>query len=244
MATWVRRLWPVFVVGGLLAVVAILAQLGHVTIHSVPPKGRKPPSLPQVTIAPARPALVQPLQSAKPGHSGDVLTWVAVGVVVFGISLVLILTVIGVIQLIRNWWPTLRSRAAEVVDDLAEPVIEPRRQALAAVDASLTELAGGGVDARAVVIACWVRLEEVAASAGTPREPGDTPSDLIARLLSTQQVSAGALGELADLYRTARYSTRVIDETMRARALATMGRLRDELTRSYAFATGARADEQ
>ncbi len=58
---------------------------------------------------------------------------------------------------------------------------------LAAVDAGLADLDDG--DPRAAVIACWVRLEEAAAAAGTPREPGDTPGELVLRLLAGHQVS-------------------------------------------------------
>jgi hypothetical protein len=81
------------------------------------------------------------------------------------------------------------------------------------------------------VIACWVRLEEAAAAAGTPREPGDTPSELVLRLLGEHQVSAPVLYQLAEVYRLARYATHTVDTTMRDHARAALGQLRDELTR-------------
>ena len=82
------------------------------------------------------------------------------------------------------------------------------------------------------MIACWVRLEEVAAAAGTPREPGDTPSELVTRLLAAHQVSPGVLRSLADLYLAARYGIGDIDAQMRTRARASLGQLRAELARS------------
>jgi hypothetical protein len=79
------------------------------------------------------------------------------------------------------------------------------------------------------VIACWVRLEEAAAAAGTPRQPGDTPTDLVTRLLAEHRVSAALLARLAQVYRRARYATHSVDESMRGDARDALQRLRADL---------------
>ena len=80
------------------------------------------------------------------------------------------------------------------------------------------------------MIACWVRLEQAAAAAGTPRQPGDTPTELVTRLLAGHDVSAAVLYALAEVYRLARYATHTVDATMRDQARAALHQLRAELS--------------
>ncbi|GAB3945699.1 hypothetical protein GCM10027614_37920 [Micromonospora vulcania] len=107
---------------------------------------------------------------------------------------------------------------------------------VAALDAGLLELDDRDTDPRVAVIACWVRLEEAAATAGVPRRPGDTPTDLVTRLLRGDPeagvpaiVSADVLAEFAHVYREARYATHPVDERTRDQARAALRRLRGEL---------------
>jgi hypothetical protein len=100
---------------------------------------------------------------------------------------------------------------------------------VAALDAGLQELATDR-DPRGAVITCWVRLEQAAADAGTPRRPGDTPGELVTRLLGEHAVDAVVLAGFAEVYRQARYATHVVDERMRAEAVAALHRVRDDLT--------------
>jgi hypothetical protein len=79
------------------------------------------------------------------------------------------------------------------------------------------------------VIACWVRLEHAAAAAGTRRNPGDSPTDLVGRLLAEQQVDRGVLAALLEVYRQARYATHTVDDRMRAQARSALERLRADL---------------
>jgi Domain of unknown function (DUF4129) len=105
----------------------------------------------------------------------------------------------------------------------------PADELVAAVDAGLEELSDTDRDPRRAVIACWVRLEQAAAAAGTPRHPGDTPTDLVSRLLAEQRVDARLLAALRDVYREARYATHTVDDRMRSEALSALQRLRTDL---------------
>lgn len=103
------------------------------------------------------------------------------------------------------------------VDRLAEAV----ESGLAAVDS------GTATDA---VIACWVALEEAAASAGVARHASETPAEFTVRVLGVGGISEPELLRLAQLYREARYSTHGSTEEARAQARAALIRLRDELS--------------
>jgi hypothetical protein len=129
------------------------------------------------------------------------------------------------------WW---RHGVADPPPTTGTPDIR-RADVLAAVDSGLAGLADDDTDPRGAVIACWVRLEAVAASAGIDAGPSATSSDLVASLLDGQHVSADALATLADIYRDARYSRHVIEVAMRDRARAALERLRVEI----AAGTGA-----
>ena len=100
---------------------------------------------------------------------------------------------------------------------------------MAALDAGLEELSDGDRDPRRAVIACWVRLEQAAAAAGTPRHRGDSPTDLVGRLLAEQQVDGRVLAALLAVYREARYATHTVDDQMRAQARSALQRLRADL---------------
>jgi hypothetical protein len=100
---------------------------------------------------------------------------------------------------------------------------------MAAVEAGLVELSDTDTDPRRAVIACWVRLERAAAAAGTPRLVGDSPTELVTRLLSAHQVSRPTLEGLAEVYREARYATHPVGERSRQDALAALRQIRAEL---------------
>ena len=107
------------------------------------------------------------------------------------------------------------------VDRLAEAV----ESGLLAVDS------GTATDG---VIACWVALEDAAASAGVPREPSETPAEFTVRVLGVGGISEPELLRLAQLYREARYSTHGSSEEARAEARAALVRLRDDLSAAVA----------
>jgi len=123
----------------------------------------------------------------------------------------------------------------------AVPATRAAEEVVAALDAGLVDLSAADADPRRAVIACWVRLEQAAAAAGTPRQIGDTPTDLVTRLLRSHDVSADVLADLADVYRKARYATHTVDERMRAQARSALQRLRGELTAANGFVTDREA---
>lgn len=107
----------------------------------------------------------------------------------------------------------------------AEKLAEAVDTGLAAIDS------GRATDA---VIACWVALEQAAASAGVARDPSETPTEFTVRVLGVGGISEPHLIRLGELYREARYSTHGSNEDSRAEARAALLRLRDDLAAAQA----------
>jgi hypothetical protein len=114
---------------------------------------------------------------------------------------------------------------AEVADGEWERVKAERLAE--AVDTGLSRIDSG--TATDAVIACWVALEEAAASAGVARDPSETPAEFTVRVLGIGGISEPQLDRLGELYREARYSTHGSSEPARTEARAALLRLRDEL---------------
>lgn len=96
-----------------------------------------------------------------------------------------------------------------------------------ALEEGLADLASGRP--RNSIVAAWLRLESAAESERFRRHPADTPSEFVARVLASYDLDADAIGELAGLYREARFSEHPISERQRDRALACLTTLLDGL---------------
>jgi len=171
--------------------------------------------------------------------------WVGWTVAIIAALFALLILALFVWHMLSNFWLSVR----EVARDTAGPpeaMSDRSEEVIAALDQGIAALTTAS-DARGAVIACWVRLEEVAETAGTPRALSDAPADLVTRLLAAHRVSRTALATLADLYRTARYSRAPVDDGMRTRAITALGQVRTEIAASKsgrsigAYATSAGA---
>jgi hypothetical protein len=223
-----RRIGPLIAVGALLGAAAIAASLATPQLTRVPiPSGVRNSANPNAQASgPA--AAAPPNTGAAVQHSMQVPGWV-VGLI-SGLCLAIVVAIIGFLvwYLLRDSLTTRKARLP-VDDGTVTPLLPQHDEVLAAVDAGLSDLADTDADARRAVIACWVRLEQTAAAAGTPRAPGDSPTDLVLRLLAAHQVSSSVLYPLAEVYRLARYATHTVDERMRDQAQAALRQLRAEL---------------
>jgi hypothetical protein len=222
-----RRWWPLAAVLGLLFVTSLAAT------RSAPQLDRLAPDAAPATTAPpllpaqpnATPAGGQGKGAAPPAEG--IPGWV-------GTAALVVLSIAGAALIALVVWALVRDqmrRRARRTGRRA-PVETPGRTAdelVAALDAGLEELSDTDRDPRRAVIACWVRLEQAAAAAGTRRHPGDSPTDLVGRLLAEQRVDARVLAALLAVYREARYATHTVDDQMRAQARSALERLRADL---------------
>jgi hypothetical protein len=217
----------------LAAVVALLAAAMLATAYANPSIDRVPrgplvnATEPPLTLGP--PEQRTPIGTVAPEAGAVVPPWVGWALSVLCAALILFVVGLLVWMLLRN---KLTGRADSVaLDDTTAPTAtETSRRVRAALDEGLTDLDEADSDPRRVVIACWVRLEVAAAAAGTPREVGDTSTELVERLLVTSPVTEGVLAAFAAVYREARFATHTVDAGMRDQARAALTQLRDELS--------------
>ncbi|WP_328465245.1 DUF4129 domain-containing protein [Actinoplanes sp. NBC_00393] len=221
-----RRWWPLAAVIGLLFVLSMAAtrsspQLDQVTPEATPTT-TAPPLLPPRTEVAGTPTAEPPVPEAARNLPDWVGTAALVVLGILAISMIIVLTAALVRDQMRRRSGRRGQRGQRRQPRTAEDLV-------AALDAGLEELSDTDRDPRRAVIACWVRLEDAAAAAGTPRHPGDSPTDLVGRLLAEQRVDAGVLAALLEVYREARYATHTVDDQMRLQARSALERLRADL---------------
>jgi hypothetical protein len=223
-----RRWWPVAGVAALLALAAVTVPRSALGIGPVEPILQDPPRLTEHPFEPPPTASPVPSAAAAPERAA-LPDWVVTAVTVLCVAVVVAVVAVLAFVLIRD--AARRRLARRRPAPTSDQALSDRAadEVVAAVEAGLVELSDQDADPRRAVIACWVRLEEAAAAAGTPRHIGDTPTDLVARLLGAHHVSGNVLAALAHLYREARYGTHTVDERMRAEALSALHRVRGEL---------------
>lgn len=230
-----RRWWPV------AAVLLLLAAATAAAAHSSLGASRIPPAAEQLPFVPEYPT-AEPVESipVEPRDAGELTSqqrpdwWRAALLALLGVAG---LAVAGLLvgTLLRGVLRRSTRRSSERrIPRTAEGTA---REVVAALDAGLVDLDDTSTDPRTVVIACWVRLEEAAAGAGVRKLAGDTPTELVVRLLQGDPgagvpaiASVDVLAEFAHVYREARYATRPVDERTRDQARAALRRLRGELT--------------
>ncbi|MBF9133751.1 DUF4129 domain-containing protein [Plantactinospora sp. S1510] len=230
-----RTLWPLAAVTGLLGLAALAAAHSSIGFERIEPPSDIVPTLPE-----QQPAEPPPGQSAASEAGASLPDWIPmVGALLCG---AVVLVVLGVVlwALARDLLRRRKALARSTGRRSVRSATETAEEVVAALDAGLVDLSDGDADPRKAVIACWVRLEQAAAAAGVERRPGDTPAELVTRLLGAgRPVSADVLAAFAEVYREARYATHTVDERMRAQARSALQRLRTELTTAAGTAVAA-----
>lgn len=221
----VRKGGPVLAVFALLVSIIAIAAMTSSQVTQLPvPKGSVRPFTP-----PPMPEFDSSL--GRSTGSGDtqlietVLLVLAFLVVAVGLAFLIRFLIR---QRLRLRLGRFQVRRVTVGHRVEVATVEPE-EVDSAIQQGLDELDDQTVDPRRAVIACWVRLERLAAAAGARRAASDTPTELIGRLLAEHDVSEAVLHQLASLYRRARYAPAEVDEAMRTEARATLEQLRSEL---------------
>jgi Domain of unknown function (DUF4129) len=222
-----RRWWPLAAVLGLLFVTSLAATRSAPQLSQLTPDPE-----PTTTAPPLFPGAAEATRAGEtPPSVGDAAKglpdWIGTAaLVVLGVAGAIVVGLV-IWALVRDQMRRQARRAGRRGPVAATP--NTAEDLVAALDAGLEELSDTDRDPRRAVIACWVRLEQAAAAAGTPRNPGDSPTDLVGRLLAEQQVDARVLAALLEVYRQARYATHTVDDQMRAQARSALTRLRADL---------------
>ncbi|MFC6019459.1 DUF4129 domain-containing protein [Plantactinospora solaniradicis] len=222
-----RTLWPLAAVTGLLGLAALAAANSSIGFERIEPPADIVPTLPEPQSA----APAQGQVTAAPETGPTLPDWIPmVGALLCGAVVAVVLGVL-VWALVRDLLRRRKGLARSTGRRSVRSATETAEEVVAALDAGLVDLSDSDADPRKAVIACWVRLEQAASAAGVERRPGDTPTELVTRLLGADRpVSADVLAAFAEVYREARYATHTVDERMRAQARSALQRLRTELT--------------
>jgi hypothetical protein len=110
-----------------------------------------------------------------------------------------------------------------------EPVLGRHAGALAtAISAGLHD-ARLEPDPRRAVIAAYATMEQILAAQGLPRRTVEAPLEYMTRLFAELDVSDDALRTLTELFELARFSHHVIVPAVKARALAALTQIEQEL---------------
>ncbi|HLT11013.1 MAG TPA: DUF4129 domain-containing protein [Micromonosporaceae bacterium] len=223
-----RRWLPLAGVAALLGAALLAATFGNPSIEqrSTGPQ----PSWEYNPPAPEDPTHIFPTDPPPFAESPPILpAWI--GWVITGVCAAFVLVVVALLIwfFLRDRLQGLRAPAKAAPTDPPE-LSRTRRRMREALEEGIADLDDADSDPRRAVIACWLRLEAEAAQAGTPREAGDTSTDLVARLLRSHQISADILADFAAVYRLARFAPQhAVDEAMRDRARTALRRVHDEL---------------
>jgi hypothetical protein len=223
-----RRWWPLAAVLGLLFLTSLAATRSEPQLERIRPEATRaeepPPLLPPEPLE--TPAGDAGTGAAREPAQG-LPDWTdTAALVVLGIAGLVVIALVAW-AIVRD--QTRRRARRRRLRAPAEPEPRTADDLVAALDAGLEELSDADRDPRRAVIACWVRLEQAAAAAGTPRHPGDSPTDLVGRLLAEQRVDREVLAALLEVYRQARYATHTVDDHMRVQARSALERLRADL---------------
>jgi hypothetical protein len=151
--------------------------------------------------------------------------------VVAGVVLVIL------VAIARALWARWTERQAVPEQDAVSIEVLPEVLLQGAVERE--ELMARGTSANAVV-GCWVRLEESIEATGVRGDPARTSTELVTTVLGRFDVDRAALGELAVLYREARFSHHDLTEEHRRRAVDALARVHADLRKAAAAQARAR----
>jgi Domain of unknown function (DUF4129) len=84
-------------------------------------------------------------------------------------------------------------------------------------------------DPRAAVIACYSRMQKAVSGAGVDRRESDTPFELLERMADDGRIPHAVARRLTELFETAKFSLRPVDEGMRMQALDCLRQIREAL---------------
>lgn len=208
-----RRLAPLIAVGAVVVVAVMAAVAGPVQVGEpiIPfdPLDAEPTSVPTWDAVEGESEPEDEEVPANPLTVGIVLYTVLVGMV--GI----IMGIRALIWLIS--WLVSRQRAARG-PDVPDPNVAVAALRDAAELAVYEAEAAGPGRASDVVVACWVLLEQAAASAGTPRAAPQTPTEFTAAVLAEHRADRSAVATLLGLYHEARFGAAPLPDEAAATA--------------------------
>ncbi|WP_020144526.1 DUF4129 domain-containing protein [Terracoccus sp. 273MFTsu3.1] len=211
-----RRGAQVTIVGGAVVMAAlVVAALGQpVPLLSRPVDTETATPLPTLTSLPpsATPSRPSSTSTAMPFDPSPVLVTLVQIVLVLAALVVLVVLA----QLVRSLLRRRPHLELHEEPDFAVPLVPT--ELLEEARDRLRDLESG--EPRNAIVAAWLGLETSAAATGLPRLPAETSTEYTERVIGVWPVDSARLGDLAALYREARFSVHDLGESHRDRAIA------------------------
>jgi uncharacterized membrane protein len=133
---------------------------------------------------------------------------------------------IAVFAVVATWYAWQRAhREPPVLHPLAPSLAE---DVAVSIDDALEDLEAEP-DARRAVIAAYARMERAFARSGLRREPSETPTEYLRRILLELTTRVDAVRRLTTLFEQARFSDHTIDAAMKRDAIESLRAIRDDL---------------
>ena len=206
----------VTIVGGAVVMAAlVVAALGQpVPLLSRPLDAQTFTPLPTLTSLPpsATPPRPTSTSTSTPFDPSPVLVTLVQIVLVLAALVVLVVLA----QLVRSLLRRRPHLELHEEPDFAIPLVPT--ELLEEARDRLRDLESG--EPRNAIVAAWLGLETSAAATGLPRLAAETSTEYTERVIGVWPVDSARLGDLAALYREARFSVHDLGESHRDRAIA------------------------
>ena len=206
----------VTIVGGAVVMAAlVVAALGQpVPLLSRPLDAQTFTPLPTLTSLPpsATPSQPTSTSTSTPFDPSPVLVTLVQIVLVLAALVVLVVLA----QLVRSLLRRRPHLELHEEPDFAIPLVPT--ELLEEARDRLRDLESG--EPRNAIVAAWLGLETSAAATGLPRLAAETSTEYTERVIGVWPVDSARLGDLAALYREARFSVHDLGERHRDRAIA------------------------
>ena len=218
-----RMRMAVLAAGCTMLLMMLAASSGPIRIWLTPSPGMELPrdgAILPVTTEPHRPVPTDRIEVPK--FVGTVLQLLA--------GLLTILVVVMALTVVRAgyWTPPRWRRWRDGIDGQISSLPEVHERALTVdMDSARAALSGG--TPRNAIVACWMQLESDAGAAGLPRLAAETPAEYVERVVVASSVDPEPIGELAALFREARFSRHELGDAHRKRAFAALDRVASTL---------------
>ena len=210
-----RRGQQVTIAGGAVVMAAlVVAAMGQpLPLLSRPADADTVTRLP--TLA-STPPSVTPTQAAATNTAPYDPSPVLIALVQLIVVLTIVILLVVLAHLLRSLLRRRPHFELHEEPDFAIPVVPI--ELLEAARQQLLDLESG--EPRNAIVAAWLGLETSAAATGLPRLPAETSSEYTERVIRVWPVDSERLGDLAALFREARFSVHPLGEAHRDRAIS------------------------
>ena len=210
------------------ALLAWVSSAGSLQMLRAPTATGGPPQFSGPTPQEPHNTIGRSSQGPRPPVSqGPDLAWIDTLLTVLALSVALIVVVLLARRVWRSRWRKRWRRLNRPPEIPFEVLPEVTLALTNDASAQFATLEEGSP--RNAIVACWLRLEEVAGEAGVPARPAETSTEFTTRVIGALAFDPAMINGFAGLYREARFSRHELGEPARRAAVAALRSLYDDI---------------